>query len=77
MDLFDYHLSLAFSTFAALGTTFLTYGEQLAKTFLLLVTLVLVDFLEGKEAVLVWNGRMVSVRLRRFTLTLCNRREET
>lgn len=45
MDLFDYHLSLAFSTFAALGTTFLTYGEQLAKTFLLLVTLVLVDFL--------------------------------
>lgn len=45
MNFFDHHLSLAFSAFATLGATFLTYGEQLAKTFLLLVTLVLVDFL--------------------------------
>lgn len=42
---FDDHLSLAFATFATLGAPFLTDGEQLAKTFLLLVTLVLVDFL--------------------------------
>lgn len=45
MYLFDYHLTLAFSALATLGATLLADGEQLAKTFLLLVTLVLVDFL--------------------------------
>lgn len=46
MNLFNYYLSLAFATLTTFGATFLADGEQLPKTFLLLVTLIFVNFLK-------------------------------